>query len=147
MPCTPGTKYFGLHPFPSDLLIDDLQTESYLAYDAIVLLPNGGGQQTNLENARFLENLKLAIDSGVVVAGWCRSVRLLAAADALEGRQIVGHADYAEDYSTAGAEYLGNDHEPVIDGNIITVVRSRLYRTDGCTAIRDAIVRSRASQK
>ena len=55
----------------------------------------------------------------------------------------MGHADYADEYAAAGATYLGNDHPPVLDGNILTSVRSRFYRTQTCEAIGKAVEQNR----
>ena len=139
MPCSVSVQYFNHKPFPADFLIGDLNIERIMQYDAIVLLPNATGQEHNYGNKHLLGLIKEASDSGIVVAGWCRAVRLMAAAGLLKGKKVVGNADYEDEYIKAGAEFLGNDHSPVIDGNIVTIVRSRYYRTEGCRAIAEAI--------
>jgi hypothetical protein len=70
----------------------------------------------------------------LIVSAWCRAVRVLAAADVIDGKDVTGHADYQAIYESAGATF----HElvpPIIDGNIVTGVRSRFYRTEMCEAI------------
>lgn len=136
-------KYFGLKPIAADPLVSELNEEKILRYDAIVLLPNNTGQINNYNNEKFLRLLGIADDSGIVIAAWCRAVRILAKAGLLKGLQVVGHPDYAEEYKMAGGEYLGRDHEPVVENNIVTIVRSRYYRTAGCEAIKNAVEKCR----
>jgi hypothetical protein len=48
---------------------------------------------------------------------------------------------YQNEYTAAGATYLGDDHPPVIDGNIITCVRDQYYHVKNSEAIIIALQR------
>jgi len=100
----------------------------------------------------LLELLKNANDEGKIIAAWCRGVRLLAAANIIKGREIIGHFDYFEDYKAAGANFIEysfkwengnkifqNVTPPIRDGNIITTVRSLYYRNEMCHLIKKAV--------
>ncbi|MBU0983880.1 MAG: DJ-1/PfpI family protein, partial [candidate division Zixibacteria bacterium] len=127
----------GLGPQTVDYLIPDIP--NIAAYDILCLLPGSSGLPNIYSSPEALSLINDAVDSGVIVAAWCKTVRVLAAADLIDGLNVVGHADYAAEYTAAGATYLGNDHPPVIQGKIITSVRSRFYRTEMCEAMRDVL--------
>lgn len=138
------SQSIGLQPVAVDTLLDEL--ENFLDYDIICLLPNNTGMENVKADTATLSRLSEAADSGRIVAGWCRSGRVLAAAGLLNGRDAVGHADLQGEYEAAGANYLGNDHPPVTQGNIVTSTRSRFYRTAMCEAIKAAAEEQRTQQ-
>jgi len=126
----------GCSPFPVNRIFTAIP--DITDYDCISIMP-GAAHASLLADQNTLDLISLAVDEELVVSGWCRAVRILAAADVIDGRDVVGNADYQAEYEAAGATYLGNDHPPVIDGNIVTSVRSRFYRTETCEAIAEAI--------
>ncbi|MBN2227000.1 MAG: VCBS repeat-containing protein [candidate division Zixibacteria bacterium] len=107
-------------------------------YDCISIMP-GDSHDSLRADQDALDLIALAADEELVVSAWCRATWVLATADVIEGREIVGKTDYLAEYVAAGAIFLGDDHPPVIDGNIVTSVRSRFYRTEMCEAIAQAI--------
>jgi hypothetical protein len=118
-----------------DVLISEISDIS--EYDAISIMP--GSSHDNLRASQAaLDLIRGAVDAGIVVSAWCRGVRVLATADVLDGVNITGHADYREEYEAAGATF-NELVPPVIDGNIVTGVRSRFYRTEMCIAIATAL--------
>ena len=124
-----------------------------LAYDLVVVLPGSkpGGLAAD---PAALALLKAADSGGLAIAAFCRGARVLAAAGVLEGRRMTGHPDYAEEYRAAGALYQGfEDLEgksdappPVVDGRLVTSVRSSYYRGQSCEAIRIAAENARAAR-
>ncbi|MEZ5359994.1 MAG: FG-GAP-like repeat-containing protein [Candidatus Zixiibacteriota bacterium] len=142
--CNVGTAYYGHGPRAVDVLFDSLTLADIVSYDAFIALPCTTGHAESITNPDILDFISASVDSGIVVAAWCRAVRLLAHADEINGLDVVGHADYQAEYEAAGATYLGNDHPPVTQGNIITSVRSRFYRTAMCDSIAAAILRNRS---
>jgi putative intracellular protease/amidase len=138
-PCSSSGYFPYIKAIPSDLKTGDLTISDICRYDAVVLLPNNTGQISHYNSPHFLNLISAAADSGLVIAAWCRSVRLLAAAGVINEKKVVGNKDYASEYEQAGAIYLGSDHPPVTEGNIVTIVRSRFYRTEGCNAIARAV--------
>ncbi len=131
------SKKLGLTPLTVDYLLSEITDIGH--YDLVCMPPNNTGMANYLDNAAALQFVNAAADSGLVVAAWCRTVRVLAAAGLIDGLDVVGHADYADAYAEAGATFLGNDHPPVIQGNIVTSVRGRFYRREMCEAMRDAL--------
>lgn len=130
-----GCSYLHDRPFTVDCLfweIDPLE-----AYDCIVLLP-GSSHTSLLDNATVHKFIRSALGANKVVAAWCNAVRILARADALQGRNITGADDYKEEYLAAGATF-NTQVPPVRDGNLITSVRSRFYRTEMCELIRNTV--------
>ncbi len=119
-----------------DMLISDVTDIS--DYDAISIMP-GDSHEGLLSSTAALNLIKSAANIGLVVSAWCRAVRVLAAADVIDGRNVSGHADYAAEYTAAGANYIPGDVPPIIDGNIVTTVRSQYYRDEMCIAIAMAV--------
>jgi hypothetical protein len=56
----------------------------------------------------------------------------------ISGKNVTGSADFAAEYEAAGATFSALV-PPIIDGNIVTGVRSRYYRDEMCQAIATAL--------
>jgi putative intracellular protease/amidase len=119
----------------TDLIISSISDLS--SWDAISIMP--GASHANLLDNAFVHNLlQTALADDLIVSAWCRAVRIFARAGILNGRNCTGNSDYADEYEAAGATYLGVV-PPVIDGNVVTGVRSRFYRLEMCQAIATAL--------
>lgn len=140
--CSVSGAPFGSRSVDVDTLLSEIDDVS--SFDCLVIAP-GRDHSNIMDSQAALSLIRSAVDEGLVVSAWCRGVRVLAAADAIRGRRVTGHADYRSEYEAAGASYLGNDRPPVTDGNIVTSVRSRYYRTETCEAIAEAIAANRRS--
>jgi hypothetical protein len=127
-PCAFGRQH-GAEPMALDSTVSEIGDVS--RFDGISVLPGPAFKANELIREGF--------HKGLVISGWCRGVRVLAAADIVRGKRVVGHADDREAIQAAGGVYLGNDHPPVIDGTLVTGVRSYFYRAQTCDAIRAAI--------
>ena len=142
--CEFAQKAVGTKSLKMDLLVRDIASVD--GYDAVVVLP-GQSHESLMADPKTLDLIREAGRKGLVVAGFCRGVRLLAAAGVVRGRKITGHPDYAGEYRAAGADYVGfKDLEkksdappPVVDGTLVTAVRSKFYRLEACEAIRAAV--------
>jgi putative intracellular protease/amidase len=142
--CEFARQVTGVKSLRMDLLVSDIGTVK--GYNAVIVLP-GQSHANLIASPQVLALLREADSAGLIVAGFCRGVRVLAAAGIVQGRRITGHPDYAAEYRNAGAVYLGfKDLErksdappPVVDGNIVTVVRSKYYREEAGEAIRAAV--------
>jgi len=124
-----------------DILQPDLltyQLDDALEWDVIVIVP-GGTHQHLLECPFVMSILTQARSNGIPIAAWCRGVRVLAAADVINGVEITGHADYTDEYLAAGADYLGNSSSPTEDQSIITCVNCSDDRQEMCDLIRDVV--------
>jgi putative intracellular protease/amidase len=95
----------------------------------------GDAYRDILNSSHVLQLIKSAADSGLVVWTLCGGVRVLAAADVIRGKNVLGAAVYKSEYENAGATYVGDDHPPVIDGNIVTCVRDQYYHVQNCEAM------------
>ncbi|KPK87165.1 MAG: hypothetical protein AMS27_03445 [Bacteroides sp. SM23_62_1] len=135
-PCEGAAQNFNCKPVATDYLISDVQDLSQ--YKALVILP-GESYPNLMVSQAAMELIRNAVKRDMVIAAWCRGVSLLAAADVIRGVSVTGHRDYTGEYHKAGAEYISGDPPPVVDGNIITTVRSRYYRTQMCEEIYKAV--------
>ncbi len=154
--CPPVSEQLGVHPIIPDtpfLGIEDLDE-----YDCLVIPPGAGNFNPVpdafadlLENPEALSFVKKAVDTGLPVFAICSGSRVLAAADVVRGKKMVGSPRFVEEYREAGAVYVGNernDHPPVIDGNIITGTRGQYYNVANCQAIATLIEdREKAREK
>ena len=119
-----------------DRLIDNIT--DITEFDAVSILP--GPSHTGLiESEHVLRLLHQAVNQGLIVSAWCRGVRVLAAANVVRGRQIVGHEDDKEFIEQAGGVFVGQDHPPITDGNLVTGARSYYYRAKNAEAIKKAV--------
>lgn len=114
--------------------IDDL-----LVYDGVSVLP-GTSHRGLIGSEKAMSLVRDAHANGMVVSGWCRGVLVLAEAGVLQGKRVVGHADHREAIEKAGGIFVGQDHPPIIDGNVVTGARSYHYRVQNAEAIRQAVV-------
>jgi len=142
----------GLPALEPGLRIGDIDDIS--AWDVLVILP-GQAYDAILADPAALDLVRKAEAAGLAVASFCRGARVLARAGALEGRHMTGHADYEAEYLAAGAIYHGyrdragksDAPPPVVDGNLVTSMRSNYYRGQACEAIRVAAENARAARK
>ncbi|MFX0108669.1 MAG: DJ-1/PfpI family protein, partial [Candidatus Hodarchaeota archaeon] len=118
-----------------DILIPDII--DITQFDCISVMP-GDGHAELLASSEAHELIQAANTHSLVVSAWCRGVRVLAAADVIDGKNVTGHDDYEDEYIAAGATFF-SQVPPIIDGNIVTCVRSRYYRMEMCLAIATAL--------
>ena len=134
-PCGFAAKR-GMEAPTIDRLIDDVADVQ--EFDGVSVLP--GPSHTGLiESERVLQLLREAVEAGLVVSAWCRGVRVLAAADVIRGKQVVGHEEDREFIEQRGGVFVGQDHPPITDGTLVTGARSYYYRAKNADAIKDAI--------
>jgi len=118
-----------------DVLVWDIQ--NITEYDAISIMP-GESHEILRTDQDVLDLIADAVSAELVVSAWCKAVRVLAAADVIDGKNVTGDGGFIDEYEAAGATYMGVV-PPVIDGNIVTGVRSRYYREEMCIAIATAL--------
>jgi putative intracellular protease/amidase len=133
-PCPYAAK-LGATPVTIDRTIDTI--EDVTVFDVVSVLPGPSHQQL-IASEHALVLIRVAYQQGLVVSGWCRGVRVLAAADVVRGRRVVGHADDRDAIETAGGTFVGQDHPPIIDGTLVTGARSYYYRAENADAINQA---------
>jgi len=126
----------GAEPSMLDCTVDEIP--DVVDFDGISIMP-GPTHQGLIHSPKAITLIQQAADAGLVLSAWCRGVRVLAAADVLQGKRVVGHADDKDILEKAGAIYVGHDHLPVIDGRLVTGARSYHYRAENAEAIRKAM--------
>jgi len=121
----PDPAYGGVLGVPAltvDVTIGNIQ--NITDFDAVVIMMgapwSGPACQDILNSPAALNLIREALDSGLVVAGMSTGVRVLAAADVIQGKNVTGDPTYASEYIAAGANYFGIWHMPIIDGQIVT---------------------------
>jgi len=134
-PCPYAAK-LGAQALEIDRLVDDI--EDITAFDAISVLP-GPSHGGLIESEAALEHVRKASAAGLIVSGWCHGVLVLAASGVIKGKQIVCHADDKATIELAGGTFVGHNHPPVTDGNLVTCARSYYYRAKNADAIKAAV--------
>ncbi len=128
-------NFYGNTPLNTNVLISNIG--DITVYDCVSVLP--GLSHVNLLSSQIaLDLIKDAADANLVVSGWCTGVRVLAYADVIDGKNVTGDTAFIADYEAAGATYVGFVL-PVIDGNIVTGVKSNAWQGHMCCAIGKAI--------
>lgn len=130
-------------PITVDLTLD--QITDVTQYDVIsISQARWNGNQTAaysdlIDSPEMMTLLQTAEANNIVIFASCAGVRVLAAADILDGDQVTGQSAYQTEYEAAGAVYLGMQIPPVISGNIVTATRGQCYRIKNNEAVRRAL--------
>lgn len=123
-----------------DLNVDMLFSEisDVTSYHCVNIMP--GSSHVNLMSNQdsILDTIKTASDAGVIISAWCRAVRVLAAADVINGKNVTGNDDYASEYIAAGATYYST-YPPIISDNIVTMTGTQAYMREMFIAMVHAI--------
>ncbi len=114
-----------------DILIPEIGDVT--VFDAVSVMP-GESHDGLRANQTALDLIRDAMSENLVVSAWCKAVRVLATADVIDGKNITGSSEFESEYVAAGATF-NELVPPVIDGNLVTGVRSRFYRDEMCQAI------------
>ena len=106
-----------------DTLLSEL--ENFNDFDGIVIMAASYWADYNpcsdlIQDPHTLNLITSAVDSGKVIGAWCSGVRVLAAANVLNGVDVTGSWRFSQEYTNAGANWVGANHYPVIDNNIMT---------------------------
>lgn len=138
--CPPIDKQLGIPPIIPDILVSEMT--DIKDYDCLIIppasgfylpVPNPFGDL--LESPEALHLIATAAKEGLPVYATCAGVRVLAAADVINGKKVVGAPKFESEYKEAGATFLGKDYPPLIEGNIITSVRGQLNNFANCQAV------------
>jgi hypothetical protein len=143
MPCPWFATHGEIYPLIPDVKLEEIT--DIKDYDCLIIPPSTGNaapvpnsNSDLLESKEALMLIKRAAYYGLPVFSTCAGVRVLAAADVLRGKFIVGSPRFHDEYVAAGANYVGrprNDNPPTIDGNIITSARGQYYNYANVMAI------------
>lgn len=140
-PCPSFAAPWGFLPITVDILVSAIN--DIAAYDCLIIMPATQYAGTNpygdlLSSASTLDLVRSAVDASLVVYATCAGVRVLAAADVIEGVRVTGHANFRNEYIAAGAVYVGGNQAPVIDQNIVTTTRGLYFNIQNCEAVATA---------
>lgn len=118
-------------------------------YDALIVLP---GRQYNglIKDKDILELIRKAYKENLAIGAFCRGVKVLVAAGITGGKTITGHIDYLDEYDQSNSMFIGykdladksDAPPPVVDGLLVTALRSNYYRNLTCEAIRICVENS-----
>lgn len=148
-PCTFWGRHPGaLHAIP-DMYISEIADIDN--YDCLII-PTSPGNAWKVPNSYedlidspdALKLINEAVHSNLPVFAMCSGVRVLAAANVISKRHVVGSPRFKEEYEEAGAIYVGNernDTPPLIDDNIITSARGQTYNYANAMAVATVIER------
>jgi putative intracellular protease/amidase len=153
--CPPVEKQLGIHPVIPDVSLSEI--DNLDDYDGLVIPPGAGNFNPVpdafadlLGSPEAMNLIQKAVNEDMPVFAICSGSRVLAAADVLRGKRMVGSPRFVEEYQAAGAVYVGNernDHPPVIDGNLITGTRGQYYNLANCQAIATLIEERQTGRK
>ncbi|MGD9140912.1 MAG: DJ-1/PfpI family protein [bacterium] len=136
-------------PKAVDVLIGDITDLS--GYDVLAIMPGnsgapGGSHGQLLASPEAVSLVSQAAQEGLLVMAFCGGVRVLAAADVINGIHVTGKAAYLQEYLDAGAIWAGEPSPPIRDGNILTSVRNQLHSTRVIEISRTAVDSLRAAR-
>ncbi len=142
--CPPVAEQVGIPPLIPDVLVKDIS--DIRDFDAVVIMPSAGSFNPVpdpfgdiLKNQDAMKLISSAAHEGLALSAVCAGVRVLAQADILHKRKVVGSPRFQDEYEAAGAAFLGKDHPPSIDGSIITGTRDLYYSFANCQAVATVI--------
>lgn len=148
MPCPAVAKSLEIKPLIPDVSIGEI--DNIEEYDCLAIMPSAGSYikvpdplGDILKSREALRLVSAAAAKGLAVSALCSGVRVLAAADVIDGRNVVGAPRFKGEYEAAGATFLGNDHPPAIEDNIITGARDLYYSASNCQAVATVIENNR----
>lgn len=129
-PCYSFWYYTGVEDFTVDMLLTDAIDPA--DYDAVIIGPATSRTGPNpygtlLDSPETLSLLQNAVNNDTFVWCTCAGLRVFAAADIINGRDVVGNDRFTDEYAAAGANWLGDDHPPVKDGPVLSTVRGMYY--------------------
>ncbi len=127
-------------PVEADTLISEITGTEY--WDVIAIMPAswryGDPYGDLIDDQHFLDLLDQANQQNKIIWATCAGVRVLAFADIINGVNVTGKIHFQSEYIAAGANYLGQNILPVIDGNIVTSTRGLYYTYQNINAIINA---------
>jgi putative intracellular protease/amidase len=142
-PCPWFAAHGKVYPVVPEVRVEDIT--DIKDYDCLLIAPSTGNaapvpnsNSDLLESKEALMLIKRAAYFNLPVFATCAGVRVLAAADVIRDKFIIGSPRFRDEYVAAGANYVGrpqNDNPPTIDGNIITCARGQYYNYANVMAI------------
>ncbi|MFC2139770.1 DJ-1/PfpI family protein [Bacteroidota bacterium] len=132
----PGCNFysdpFKIKPFVPDIKFDEIVNVDY--YDAVAIMPATSYYQKDpfreiMNSKKSIDIIKEAAAKNIPISTICSGARVLAKADLIKGKKILGQPPFKDEYTKAGAVFLGKDFPPQIDGCVMTGSRDQYYST------------------
>ncbi len=133
-----GCPAFGILP---DLTMDVQYSDdlNLSQFDALAVMPSSKKSADPygdiIESQAALKLINSAEEQGLPIFAPCAGVRVLAAADVISGRQVIGDEAFVDEYLAAGATYIEGNPPPLLDDNIVTVRRGLYYYKENGEAV------------
>lgn len=108
------------HNFTLNASFDDVDPESYDAYDALVV-PGGRAPEYIRLNEKVLDIVRHFDSKKKPIAALCHGLQVLAAANVLKGKRCTAYPACAPEVTLAGGEYVEvSVDEAFVDGSLVT---------------------------
>lgn len=129
-PCSAYAAVHGVQPVEVDYLTSEITDVA--TYDCVCVMSStqyGSNDPCSdlINDINTLLLLYYAEQQNICLWATCSGVRVLAAADVINGCNVTGAAAFADEYEYAGATFIGGQLPPVVDGNIITTTRGQYF--------------------
>jgi putative intracellular protease/amidase len=138
----PGCDFFSepsqVPPIRPAIRFDEIVNIDY--YDALAIMPATSYYQPDpfgslIKNKAALSLVRSAANENIPVLTICSGTRVLAAADVIRGKRVLGQPPFKNEYENAGAVYLGKEGPPQIEDSIMTGSRDQYYSYSVSTAL------------
>lgn len=146
-PCPGFARVGTVPPIISDKMIS--QISNLNKYNALIIVPSPGNfykipdpYQDIIGSKEALRFIGEAYENDLAVYAMCAGTKVIAAADIIKGKHIVGSSRFKQYYTETGSIYKGNDkndNPPLIDGNIITGTRGQTYNYTNAEAVTSVV--------
>jgi len=127
----------GVAPFVPELKLTDINRIDH--WDGLVLAPATvyapGPYSEIIGSSEALRRIRTAHEQRLPILSVCSAGRVAAAADIIRGRRFTGNITFKDEYLMAGADFIGNDNAPVIDGHLASGVRDQYNNYVNCMAL------------
>lgn len=108
------------HNFTLNASFDDVDPESYDAYDALVV-PGGRAPEYIRLNEKVLDIVRHFDSKKKPIAALCHGLQVLAAANVLKGKRCTAYPACAPEVTLVGGEYVEvSVDEAIVDGSLVT---------------------------
>jgi len=129
-PCASYAAVHGVQPVTVEFLTSEITDVSIYDCVAVMSSTQYGGNDPCADIMNDIYSLLIvytAEEQNKAIWATCSGVRMLAAAGVIEGCNVTGAAAFSNEYTYAGANFVGGQLPPVVDGNIITTTRGQYY--------------------
>ncbi len=142
-PCSIYADALGCSDIVPDLVITKPIDVS--SYDVLTIMPSTSlvprPYRDLLGDPNVLSAIATANDLGLAISAQCSGPRVLGEAGVLTDRRVVAKERHKAFIENAGGKFVGANHPPVVDGNLITAVKGLYYNVEYVDAIASVVQR------